>query len=148
MEELKELFNLIDKIVKNALIDYNDLIKKDIDIDFLEDVDNRRLANSFLFYFSKLQDKIGAKLFKKFLYEIGEIDTYSIPFRDVLDILEKLEILNSNDWLKIREVRNELSHDYPFDIEDSIENLKLAMKFFPKIINIYTKLKGTIEKYF
>ena len=148
MEELKELFHLIDKIVKNALIDYNDLIKKDIDIDFLEDVDNRRLANSFLFYFSKLQDKIGAKLFKKFLYEIGEIDTYSIPFRDVLDILEKLEILNSNDWLKIREVRNELSHDYPFDIEDSIENLKLAMKFFPKIINIYTKLKGTIEKYF
>ena len=145
MEELKELFKLIDKIIKNALVDYNELLECEIDIDFFEDTQNRRLANSFLFYFAKLQDKIGAKLFKKVLYELGEIDTFSIPFRDILDNLEKLEILNSNEWLIIREIRNELSHDYPFDIEDSIENLKLAIKYFPKIIKIYSKLKDICE---
>lgn len=146
MEELKELFNFIDKIIENTLIDYNDLIKKELNIDFLEDVNNRRLANSFLFYFAKLQDKIGAKLFKKVLYELGEIDSFAIPFRDVLDILEKLEILKADEWLLIREIRNELSHDYPDDIGESIENLKLAIKFFPKILEIYKKLKDTIEK--
>jgi hypothetical protein len=132
--------------VEELIIDYNDLIKKELNIDFLEDVNNRRLANSFLFYFAKLQDKIGAKLFKKVLYELGEIDSFAIPFRDVLDILEKLEILKADEWLLIREIRNELSHDYPDDIGESIENLKLAIKFFPKILEIYKKLKDTIEK--
>jgi len=99
MEELKELFKLIDKILQNAMIDYNELLRYEIDTDFLDDVQNRRLANSFLFYFSKIQDKIGAKLFKKVLYELGEIDSFAIPFRDVLDILEKLEIYN-----KLKEV--------------------------------------------
>jgi hypothetical protein len=146
VEELKELFNFIDKIIENTLIDYNDLIKKELNIDFLENVNNRRLANSFLFYFAKLQDKIGAKLFKKVLYELGEIDSFAIPFRDVLDILEKLEILKADEWLLIREIRNELSHDYPDDIGESIENLKLAIKFFPKILEIYKKLKDAIEK--
>jgi len=146
MEELKELFKLIDKISQNAAIDYDELLTYEIDIDFLEDIQNRRLANSFLFYFSKIQDKIGAKLFKKVLYELGEIDSFAIPFRDVLDILEKLEIIDSDKWLLIREIRNELSHDYPFDIEDSLENLKLAIKFFPQILEIYHKLKEVCEK--
>ena len=146
MEELKELFKLIDKILQNAAIDYDELLTYEIDTNFLEDVQNRRLANSFLFYFSKIQDKIGAKLFKKVLYELGEIDSFAIPFRDVLDILEKLEIIDSDKWLLIREIRNELSHDYPFDIEDSLENLKLAIKFFPQILEIYHKLKEVCEK--
>ena len=146
MEELKELFKLLDSIFDNAIIDYEELNKYKIDIDFLEDIQNRRLANSFLFYFSKIQDKIGAKLFKKVLYELGEIDTYSIPFIDVLNILEKLEILSSKEWLKIREIRNELSHDYPSDIYDSIENLKLSIKYFPKILQIYKNLKDVSEK--
>jgi len=146
MEELKELFKLLDSIFDNAIIDYEELNKYKIDIDFLEDIQNRRLANSFLFYFSKIQDKIGAKLFKKVLYELGEIDTYSIPFIDVLNILEKLEILSSKEWLKIREIRNELSHEYPSDIYDSIENLKLSIKYFPKILQIYKNLKDVSEK--
>ncbi|WP_024787522.1 MULTISPECIES: hypothetical protein [unclassified Lebetimonas] len=146
MEELKELFKAIDKIIKNALIDYNALLQKEIDSDFLEDVENRRLANSFLFYFAKLQDKIGVKLFKKVLYELQEIDSFAIPFRDVLDILEKLEIIEADEWLKIREIRNELSHEYPDDIDESIESLKLAINFFPNMLNIYQNLKEKIEK--
>jgi len=146
MEELKELFKLLDSIFDNAIIDYEELSRYKIDIDFLEDIQNRRLANSFLFYFSKIQDKIGAKLFKKVLYELGEIETYSIPFIDILNILEKLEILSSKEWLKIREIRNELSHDYPSDIYDSIENLKLSLQYFPKILEIYKNLKAISER--
>ena len=146
MEELKELFKLLDSIFDNAIIDYEELSRYKIDIDFLEDIRNRRLANSFLFYFSKIQDKIGAKLFKKVLYELGEIETYSIPFIDILNILEKLEILSSKEWLKIREIRNELSHDYPSDIYDSIENLKLSLQYFPKILEIYKNLKAISER--
>jgi len=146
MEELKELFKLLDSIFDNAIIDYEELSRYKIDIDFLEDIRNRRLANSFLFYFSKIQDKIGAKLFKKVLYELGEIETYSIPFIDILNILEKLEILSSKEWLKIKEIRNELSHDYPSDIYDSIENLKLSLQYFPKILEIYKNLKAISER--
>jgi len=144
MQELKELFKIIDMMIKSCDIDYNLLKDMDIDADFFEDYDNVRIVNSFLFNFSKIQDKIGAKLFKKVLYELKEIDNFSIPFRDVLNILEKLEILDSYEWEKLREIRNNLAHEYPFDYDDRVENLKLVLKYYPTLKNIYFNLKKVL----
>ena len=145
MQELKELFKLLDSIFNNALIDYNELIKCNRDINFLDDIYNRRLANSFLFYFSKIQDKMGVKLFKKVLYQLGEIDNFAIPFIDILN--NKLNIIKADEWMKIREIRNELSHEYPSEIDESLQTLNLALEVFPQMEQIYKNLKDSIAKY-
>lgn len=69
--------------------------------------------DQFLFRFSKLQDAIGRRLFRTILIYLGEYDVESMPFIDILNRLEKLEIIeNIDEWLMLREIRNELSHEY------------------------------------
>ncbi len=142
MNELKEIFNMCDVMFANADIDYNELISTNITETFFEDYNNTRVVNSFLFNFSKLQDKIGAKLFKKALYELKEIDSYSIAMIDVLNRLEKLEIVeDSSEWDSLREIRNILAHEYPLDIDERVENIALALDGYKQLKKIYIKLK-------
>jgi len=132
----------IEKLYQNTKIDYEEIMAlKEIDTSIFEDKYLSRLVNSFLFNFSKLQDYIGAKFFKSFLYSLEEIDTYAIPMKDVLNILEKLEILNKEDWEEIREIRNFLSHEYPDENEEKLENLLLSLRGFEKIEKIVNKIK-------
>ncbi len=141
MNELDEIFKLCNTIFENADIDFEELEEKNIDEEFFLDYQNVRIVNSFLFNFSKLQDKIGAKLFKKTLYELKEIDNQNIPMRDLLNLLEKLGILNSYEWDELREIRNSLSHEYPFSIEERIENINLALDGYKKLKEIYEKIR-------
>lgn len=146
-DTLKAMFLLIDMMVKNASIDYKALQESSIDETFFDDYDNTRIVNSFLFNFSKLQDKIGAELFKQVLYELKEIDTFSLTMIDVLNRLEKLNILDASEqWERLREIRNILAHEYPFDTEERIENIALAMEGFVELENIYATLKKAITK--
>jgi hypothetical protein len=144
-EELKEIFNLCDTMFANADIDFNELMNAKIDETFFSDYANTRIVNSFLFNFSKLQDKIGAKLFKKVLYELKEIDTFSVPMIDVLNQLEKLEIIKeTREWDELREIRNILSHEYPLDIEERVENIYLVLKNYEVLKSIYGNLKRSV----
>lgn len=141
------MFLLIDTMIKNASIDYQALQDASIDETFFDDYNNTRIVNSFLFNFSKLQDKIGTKLFKQVLYELKEIDTFSLTMIDVLHKLEKLNILDASEqWEKLRETRNILAHEYPFDTQERIENIALAMEGFIELQNIYNTLKKAITK--
>ncbi|MBU2240039.1 MULTISPECIES: hypothetical protein [unclassified Marinomonas] len=73
--------------------------------------------DQFIVRFSKLQDVMGAKLFPAVIeltYEEGELTT----FIDKLNRLEKIGALGSvEQWLKLREMRNQFAHDYPDDPE-------------------------------
>ena len=145
-EELGEIFNLCDTMFDNADIDFEALMKFEIDEKFFMDYNNTRIVNSFLFNFSKLQDKIGAKLFKKVLYELKEIDTFSIPMIDVLNQLEKLEIVEKvGAWDELREIRNMLAHEYPLDIEERVENIYLVLKNYKVLKSIYGNLKASVQ---
>jgi hypothetical protein len=144
-ETITSIFEMIDRMIENATIDYNALQEKVIDAAFFEDYNNTRIVNSFLFNFSKLQDKIGAKLFKTVLYELKEIDSYSLTMIDVLHKLEVLEILDTTEsWDRLREIRNILAHEYPFDVEERVENIGLAMEGFNELKSIYIRLKDSI----
>ncbi len=143
---LEAIFTLIETMMENCTIDYNALQNSSINESFFDDYNNTRIVNSFLFNFSKLQDKIGAKLFKQVLYELKEIDTFSLTMIDVLNRLEKLNILDSAEqWERLREIRNILAHEYPFDTEERIENITLAMEGFKELKSIYTSLKKPFE---
>ncbi|RUM69165.1 MAG: hypothetical protein DSZ08_06925 [Sulfurovum sp.] len=144
-ETIASIFEMIDMMIENATIDYDALQEKVIDASFFADYNNTRIVNSFLFNFSKLQDKIGAKLFKTVLYELKEIDSYSLTMIDVLHKLEALEILDTTEsWDRLREVRNILAHEYPFDVEERIENIDLAMEGFVILQKIYARLKSKV----
>ena len=142
MSEMKEIFKIIDTMIKNCQIDYDELKSQKIGNDFFEEYQNTRVVNSFLFSYSKIQDKIGAKLFRKALYEIKEIDSEDILMRDALNLLEKLSVLDTvSDWDRLREIRNNLAHEYPFDTQERVENIYLALEGFELLKKIYENLK-------
>jgi len=141
-ETLWGMLLAIDTMLKNAEIDYDALMQSDINPTFFEDYNKTRIVNSFLFNFGKLQDKIGAKLFKQVLYDMKEIDSFSLSMLDVLHLLEKKEILSDiTQWERLREIRNILAHEYPFDVEERIENISLALEGFDELKKIYLKLR-------
>lgn len=91
--------------------------------------------DQYLFRFAKLQDTIGKRLFKAILLSLEE-DTEDLAFIDLLNRLEKLNILESvEQWLELRKIRNTLSHTY----EDEAEEMSIA-------INTIFNKKQSIEK--
>ncbi len=144
--KVEENIKICKQIFKNCDIDYEELVSKNIDNTFFDEYKNTRIVNSFLFNFAKLQDKIGAKLFRDVLYELKEIDDLSMTMIDVLNTLEKLEILDSvSDWDTLREIRNTLSHEYPFNIDERVENINLALNGYIKLKNIFGKLIDAVK---
>ncbi|NKQ41625.1 MAG: hypothetical protein HF962_08670 [Sulfurovum sp.] len=139
------MFEHIDKMLVGCNIDYDALSSSQIDVHFFDTYDNTRIVNSFLFNFGKLQDKIGAKLFKQVLYELKEIDTFEQPMLDILHMLEKMKIIDSVlQWEKLREIRNILAHEYPFETEERLENITLAMEGFVMLKEVYEALKKSV----
>ncbi len=143
--KLKETIKICNQIFTNCDIDYNELKYQKIDSDFFENYKNTRIVNSFLFNFSKLQDKIGTKLFKQVLYELREIDNTSIPMIDILNSLEKLGIIDKVQWDSLRNIRNLLAHEYPFSVDERVENIKLTLDSYKLLTNIYKKLQNAIK---
>jgi hypothetical protein len=146
MQELKEIFKLIDTMMVSCDIDYNELKNSKIDVEFFEEYQSVRIINSFLFNYARIQDKIGAKLFKKVLYYSKEIEVENIAMKDALNILEKLGIIEDTySWDRLREIRNNLAHEYPFSIEERVENITLAIDGYGLLKAIYSNLKSYVE---
>jgi len=79
------------------------------------------LFDQFIYRFSKLQDIMGARLFKQLLEALEE-DTSGLPFIDILFKMEKLHLLeDARNWIDLRQIRNIVSHEYPFFKEVQIE---------------------------
>ena len=76
------------------------------------DVGVRQLTDQILFRFMKLQDTLGERLIPGKLGRL--LEPYEDwPMRDRLDRLEKLGYLDVDAWLRWRELRNRLAHEYP-----------------------------------
>ena len=75
------------------------------------------VCDQFITRFSKLQDTMEMKLFPAVLEltrESGELSA----FIDKLNRLEKIGAIGSaQQWLTLREMRNQFAHDYPEDPE-------------------------------
>lgn len=98
-----------------------------------------------IYRFSKLQDSIGERLFKAVLMFLEE-DIKSRPFLDVLNRLEQLEILHSkDDWLKLRKLRNELSHEYSNEDEENAAVLNILFDETKTINGIFLGVKNYFD---
>lgn len=143
MLKLSEIFAVADSLMEACEIDVLEIKRNELNEVFFTTLDKQRLLNSFLFNFSKLQDKIGAKLFRQVLIELKEIEDESAPMRDILNILERLEIVKSAaQWDKIREIRNSLAHDYPNSLSEKISSVRLALEGYQMLKEIFLQLRN------
>ncbi len=111
-----------------VVTDFTLLLRCNMDVAF---------ADQIIYRFSKAQDSMGAKLFKAFLLFQGE--NVDKPFLDILHSLEKLDIVNVDEWFTLREIRNEIAHDYD-------ENTLLAMHVVNHIYQHKEQLKYSLER--
>ncbi len=65
---LKPLFDSLDCLFKSCEIDYVLLKEQTLSEPWLSNYSNQRIVNSFLFNYIKIQDKLGASLFRKLLF--------------------------------------------------------------------------------
>jgi hypothetical protein len=101
--------------------------------------------DQLVFRFTKLQDEIGNSTFR-LLLEYLEEDVADKPFRDILNRLERLKIIYSGDsWLTIREIRNDLTHEYPLMIHETIEKLNQLFLQIPTLERILLNVKSQIK---
>lgn len=102
--------------------------------------------DQFLYRFAKLQDVIGQKLIKCIYEYIGE-STESKSFRDIFNKLEQIGIIEDFEkWNRLREIRNELSHEYGDDVKESVERLNMIFKFEPALKEYFEKISSYYER--
>ena len=138
-EELDIHFKRIDMIlpeIKSYLPFEND--------DF-EDIEKIKAIDSFIYRFTKIQDKMGDKFFPAILRELEEYKN-SMALIDVLNKLERLELLeNSDDWIDYRKLRNSLTYEYPNNSDEIIEAIKLSIEVYEEMKKIYLMMLDRVS---
>lgn len=138
---------MLKKMIDTAYLHYNrakdnfdEIIGFKLDLSIYEDKERIKTIDAFIFRYIKLQDFMGDKLFRELLRKIGEYKD-SMSLIDVLDKLEKLEIIpNADKWIDFRNIRNKLTHEYPDNEEEIIEDIKLSLEFFKEIDDILNRI--------
>ena len=100
--------------------------------------------DQLIFRFSKLQDTIGESILKAILIKSQE-NVERMTFLDILNRLEKLELLDKNRWLELRELRNNIAHEYSFNHDEVVENINLTYKRVDELIEIFYHLHNFIQ---
>lgn len=76
--------------------------------------------DQLLYRFTKLQDALGAKLFPALVGLLRE-DAASMTVIDKLQVLEQAGVVPDADaWTRLREIRNQLAHDYEDDPHQAV----------------------------
>lgn len=105
----------------------------------------KAILDAYLKRFTSVQDFLGAKIFS-LLLEIAGIPGDKMS--EVLYNIEKEQIIDSLDnWIELREVRNELEHDYPEELEEALKDLKFYIDSFEKIESYYLNSLNFSKKY-
>jgi hypothetical protein len=99
-------------------------------------LDERGYIDQFLFRFSKLQDSMGEKLFTTLLLLLGE-DFSKKPFIDLLNRLEKLDLLSRQKWMDLRMIRNNVAHEYSFNIDELVDSLNDIFQVKTQLLSFY-----------
>lgn len=108
------------------------------------DPDMAERVEAFVGRFGRLQDTLGDKLLPTLLSAMGERTSSMI---DNLDRAERLEIVQSaNDWMVVRNLRNQMVHEY---IEDPVvlaSALQTGHGFVPVLIAATDRIIAEIER--
>jgi hypothetical protein len=107
--------------------------------------EDRRLLDQFAYRYTRLQDDMGAKLVPAVLKALGE-DVAPMSALDRFARLEQLGWLSSADeWLSLRQVRNQFAHDYPDSPIERFERLQAAIQAATQLMAVLTRFKSKIS---
>ncbi len=106
-------------------------------------IQDMAFSDQIIYRFSKLQDCMGAKLFKSLLLYQGE--NVNKPFLDILNRLEQIGIINVDKWFEIRDLRNEIAHEYEDNYDISINILNSIYKVKSELSNILHSIQKLIR---
>jgi len=102
--------------------------------------------DQLVFRFIRLQDCIGQKLFHSGLSLLGE-PVEQMTMLDKLHRLEKIRVIeNSDQWLFLRELRNNFTHDYPEEEAYKADALNELRKASFYLIEVYKNFSAYINK--
>ena len=119
------------------------LSKKQYENFKLEDIKN---IDWFLYRFFKLQDTVGAKIFKLVASTFHQ-NVDELSFAKVLSILEKAKIIpSSDDWQALRNARNKIAHEYNDQTDLNIENLNRLYESFAILNEVFKNLQKKYNK--
>lgn len=84
--------------------------------------------------FGKLQDLLGARVFRLVAERTAEPLPPTATFLDLLHRLERIgAIPSAAGWRRLREIRNDLAHDYPDDPEATAASLAEVVAAVPEL---------------
>lgn len=121
-KHLLRLENAFEALRKNYIFP---LVMDDFE-NILDSVEHLAYSDQVIYRFSKLQDCMGSKLFKSVLLYQGE--NINKPFLDILNQLEAIDIVNVDEWFELRDLRNEIAHDYEDNNETAVHILNAIYK--------------------
>ena len=98
--------------------------------------------DQFAYRFTKLQDVISVQLFRRFALDVLHEPVESLPIIDILNLLERYGYLPSvARWQEIREIRNQITHEYRLDPGELIVTLEIAFGMVTEMAEIVALLK-------
>ena len=103
----------------------------------------RFALNTLIFRFSKLQDLLGSKVFRVYLDTIGFV-VEEAGFFEILKEIEKEGIVDIDTWNFLRELRNEIAHDYPEEFDERVEKINLFIHKSDLLVDVAKRVE---EKY-
>jgi hypothetical protein len=138
-EELKKDLNRLDMAVKMLQYSLSQCEKIGIKADYsLEELDRFENLTS---RFARTSDIYTQKIMKGIILILRE---EANTFIDRANLFEKLEISSAEDLKLIRDLRNEISHEYRVD--DITEIFEAVIEYSDKLIEIIEKTREFVEK--
>lgn len=108
--------------------------------------DRVETLDQFIYRFTKLQDAIGQRLFPPLTTLILGSDE-ARPYIDILNTLEKFELIPSAlDWQSLRNLRNNLAHEYPGNARQTVETLNILYQDWRVLREILKTCKSYYQK--
>lgn len=99
--------------------------------------------DQFAYRFAKLQDVMSVQLFRRFALDVLHEPVESSPVIDILNLLERYQLLPSvQRWQEIREIRNQITHEYRFDPHELIVVLQTAFGMVAEMSGVVLTLKS------
>lgn len=95
--------------------------------------------DQMVFRFSKLQDTLGERIFPSLLLLSGE-EIKRKTFIDIVNRLEELTLVNKDQWLILRETRNEIAHEYSDNTEEIVFSLNQVFEKSEETIQVFENI--------
>ena len=67
---------------------------------------------------------------------------------EVLYQVEKEQIIDSlEEWILLREIRNELEHEYPDELQEALDDLRFCIESFSKLEQYYLNVLSFAKRF-